>query len=92
MDKVRRLYSISPEAEGIVKATYDDLWPEVEKAIEKAKKVKAWWGTLPLVRKHLIVDYKFTDFDWDNLTETDRQLIELHYDCSTSSTREEETL
>ena len=44
-----------------------------------SRKVKDWWNGLPLIRKHLIVDYKFTDFEWDTLTDTDKQLIELHY-------------
>ena len=38
--RATRLYSISPESEAIVRATYEEFWPEIEKAIEEAKKKK----------------------------------------------------
>ena len=40
--------------------------------------VKEWWESLPLIEKWNIVDYKFTDFTWDDLNEVDKQLIEIH--------------
>jgi len=88
--RARRLYSISPESEATVAAIYTEFWPRIQEEIEKIRKVKVWWEALPLIRKHLIVDYKFTDFDWDNLTDTDKQLIEQHYLSSEQSTKKEE--
>jgi len=37
-----------------------------------------WWNSLPLIRKSLIIDYKFTDYKWDSLNSIDRQLVEAH--------------
>ena len=39
--------------------------------------VREWYEALPLVKKKNIIDYKFTNFDWDDLNNIDHQLIEL---------------
>ena len=40
--------------------------------------VKEWWESLRYIDKKNIVDYKFTDYTWDDLNEIDKQLIEIH--------------
>ena len=39
--------------------------------------VKQWWDSLPKIDKMNIVDYKFTDYTWEDLNDIDKQLIEL---------------
>lgn len=39
--RVVRLYSISPEAEETVKATYEEFWPQIQKELEKAKNLSS---------------------------------------------------
>jgi len=40
-------------------------------------KVQAYWEALPRIIQAHILDYKFTDYKWENLNETDRALISI---------------
>ena len=42
--------------------------------------LREWWESRPAIQKHHIIDYKFTDFNWDNLNETDKAIIAFYYD------------
>ena len=52
---------------------------KTKKEVEEfTDRVKEWWESLPYIKKHNIVDYKRTDYTWDDLNEIDKQLIEIH--------------
>lgn len=47
--------------------------------------VKEWWESLPYIKKSNIVDYKRTDYTWDDLNEIDKQLIAIRMQTSEGS-------
>ena len=53
--------------------------------------LREWWESRPAIQKHHIIDYKFTDFNWDNLNETDKAIIAFYYDSLRPTNTKEET-
>ena len=51
----------------------DVLFPKTDQTL-----LQEWWESRPMIEKRIIIDYKFTDYSWDDLNDVDKELIEIY--------------